>query len=147
MKKFGNLFEILILPTLTHENNFRINDWSLYRRKFISVFLPKYTFFDQDWYAQGGVIISKKRILEDVPLNENLHWDEFEDVIFSNELKIKGYTVYLDKDNYLLTTSNRIKSKNINSKSMHNLYMLGVIFSRIYNFFKNMFKHKMNRYL
>jgi len=147
MKKFGNLFEILILPTLTHENNFRINDWSLYRRRFIAVFLPKYTYFDQDWYAQGGVIISKKRILEDVPLNENLHWDEFEDVTFSNELKIKGYTVYLDKENHLLTTSNRIKSKNINSKLMHNLYMMRVIFLRIYNFFKNMYKFNLNRYL
>ena len=147
MRKFGNLFEILILPTLTHENNFRINDWSLFRRKFIAVFLPKYTFFDQDWYAQGGVIISKKRILEDVPLNENLHWDEFEDVTFSNELKIKGYTVHLDKENHLLTTSNRIKSKNINSKLMHNLYFMRVFCLRIYNFFKNMYKYNLNRYL
>ena len=119
----------------------------MYRRRFIAVFLPKYTYFDQDWYAQGGVIISKKRILEDVPLNENLHWDEFEDVTFSNELKIKGYTVYLDKENHLLTTSNRIKSKNINSKLMHNLYMMRVIFLRIYNFFKNMYKFNLNRYL
>ena len=48
----------------------------------------------------------------------------------------KKIEVYLDKENHLLTTSNRIKSKNINSKLMHNLYFIRVFYSRIYNFFK-----------
>jgi len=147
MKNFGNIFEILILPTITHEHNLRINDWSLFRRKFIAVYLPRYTSFDQDWYAQGGVIISKKRILEEVPLNENLHWDEFEDITFSNELKIKGYTVHLDKENHILTTSNRIKSNNINSILKYNLYYIRVVCLRLFYFLKNMYNYYINRYL
>lgn len=147
MKKFGNEFEILIFPILTHENFQRINDWSVYKRKFIPIYLARYTSFEQDWYAQGGVIISKKRILNEVPLNENLHWDELEDVVFSNELKLKGYTVHVDIENHLLTSSNRIKSRNISTLITYNLYFTKVLCSRIYNYFKNIYFYILNRFL
>ena len=57
-----------------------------------------------------------------------------------------GATVYLDKENYLLTTSNRIKFNNINSGLRHNLYFIRVVFSRMFNFYKNMYKYISNRY-
>ena len=112
----------------------------------MAIYLPKYNHYCEDWYAQGGVIISKRRILKEVPLNENLHWDEFEDVVFSKELKIKGYTVHLDTKNYLITSSNRIKFRNINSNFRYTIYFLRVLLSRIFNFSKNIIMYKINRF-
>ncbi len=146
IKAFGNLFEILILPSITRLERVRINDWSIFQQKFMAIYLPKYNHYCEDWYAQGGVIISKRRILKEVPLNENLHWDEFEDVVFSNELKIKGYTVHLDTKNYLITSSNRIKFRNINSNFRYTIYFLRVLLSRIFNFSKNIIMYKINRF-
>lgn len=145
MKAFGNLFEFLILPSKTHPDGLRINDWSIFRKKFMAIYLPKYTYFSQDWYAQGGVIIAKRRVLKDVPLNQYLHWDELEDVQFSSELKLKGYTVHVDKNNYLLTTSGRIKSNDLDSAVKRQVYMQRAFLLRCYYFVLNMLRHQINK--
>ena len=145
MKAFGNLFEFLILPSRTNSDGLRINDWSIFRKKFMAIYLLKYTYYNEDWYAQGGVIIAKRSILKDVPLSQYLHWDELEDVQFSRELKLKGYTVHVDKNNYLLTTSGRIKSNNLDSVLKRQLYMLRTFSLRCHYFIVNMLRHQINK--
>ena len=42
-------------------------------------------------YIDGGCIITKKSILQNVPLNENIAWGEAEDVEWSKRLFLNGY--------------------------------------------------------
>tara|TARA_B100000989_G_C19523120_1_gene465305 strand:- start:298 stop:1458 length:1161 start_codon:yes stop_codon:yes gene_type:complete len=124
MKNYGNFFELLSMPNIGPFGG-RVNDYTFFpakpfQKKFKFNPLRNYNYWSDDWYSQGGVIISKKRILLDNLLDENLYWGELEDVAFSQILNLKGYFFYFDTKNKLHTDSSRIKE----SKIKHGIFYL-----------------------
>lgn len=130
MKEYGNFFELLSMPNIGPSGG-RVNDYTFFpakpfQKKFKFNPLRNYNFWSDNWYSQGGVIISKKRILLDNLLDENLYWGELEDVAFSQILNLKGYFFYFDIKNKLYTNSSRI---NESKKKFGILYFLWLNFS------------------
>ena len=60
---------------------------------------------------QGGLMIIKRSIFNSMKLNENLHWGELEDVVFSKIAQLCGYYIYVDHNNKIYTNSLRLKEK------------------------------------
>tara|TARA_Y100000816_G_C26089714_1_gene575670 strand:- start:416 stop:1495 length:1080 start_codon:yes stop_codon:yes gene_type:complete len=58
-------------------------------------------------YIDGGCIITKKSILQNVPLNENIAWGEAEDVEWSKRLFLNGYLVEVSKDSIAFTETTK----------------------------------------
>lgn len=96
-KKYGNCFEFLC--NAQYYNDMRVYDWvtiggsnpHMYRTRLLDR-------RDWDWWGVigGCQIISKKSILEKVPLNETRHWNEAEDVEFSFKMRDSGYIVRIN---------------------------------------------------
>ena len=58
-------------------------------------------------YIDGGCIITKKSILQNVPLNENIAWGEAEDVEWSKRLFLNGYLIEVSKDSIAFTETTK----------------------------------------
>lgn len=119
MSKYGNSFELLAIPNIG-PNGGRVNDWPVFNglpsqpRTGGSYMLP-YSSYSDSLYMQGGLMIVKRSIFNNIKFDENLYWGELEDVVFSKIAYLKGYLLYIDKNNRIFTASGRIReSRNLN---------------------------------
>lgn len=120
MVKYGNYFEILQMPNKDLEGR-NVNDWPTFRGdphgiKFRINKGNDFGVFSKEVYIPGGSYIGKKWIFQKFKLNNLLHWDELEDVIFSRLLVLNGVYFYFDPNNFLTTQSYRLSSKKIQSR-------------------------------
>ena len=148
MKKYGNYFDMLTMPNIG-PNGGRVNDWGehlgqpseIYKEVFH--FLP-YEKWSIGWYSQGGMLIIKKYLYILHSLDNRLHWDELEDIQFSQIGNLSGWFYYLDVNNKVYTYSDRIKEKRMGKfiyiYRLKNLLLIKFLIVRlinIYNHFRN----------
>lgn len=91
-KKYGNSFEYI--TNIQIYKNIRAGDWlTLGARKFAvhKTRLIDYKDWDEYVILSGGHIISKKNILNKVPFNESLYWNEAEDIQLGQDMMDAGY--------------------------------------------------------
>lgn len=122
MKKYGNYYDLMTMPNIGPSGG-RVNDWGQYRGKPSSIFnkinyLLKYSEWSNDWFSQGGLLIIKKSLYLDNMLDESLHWDEMEDIAWSQIGHLKGWFYYLDINNKILTFSDRLSESSIKQDLM-----------------------------
>ena len=125
MKKYGNYFDLMTMPNIG-SNKGRVNDWGQYRGKPSSIFnkinyLLKYSEWSNDWFSQGGLLIIKKSLYLDNMLDERLHWDEMEDIAWSQIGHLKGWFYYLDSNNKIFTFSDRLNESSLKHKKLMTL--------------------------
>jgi len=116
MVEYGNYFDILSVPNISLWGG-RVNDWVEYLTKpsqlYKTVFhLLPYSRYSNSWYSQGGLLIVKKYLYKNNNLDERLHWDELEDIQFSQIGNLMGWFLYFDNSNKIYTFSDRIKEVN-----------------------------------
>ncbi|MDA9000672.1 hypothetical protein N9J66_01255 [Gammaproteobacteria bacterium] len=120
MKKYGNLFEMLVLPNIGLGGG-RVNDWSAFygnpsQPLSKGTSLLPYNKYSESVYMQGGILIIKKSIFNRITLDENLYWGELEDVVFSKIAHLYGFFTYIDSNNRVLTDSSRLReSRDLNT--------------------------------
>ncbi len=93
MKKYGNNFEVLGCIQLTQDGR-RAGDWSTSGYKFRTyhkVGQLDYSDWDKWTFLGGQLFIIKKRVWENIKLNENLFWGDYEDMDFSFSLALNGF--------------------------------------------------------
>ena len=113
MKSFGNDFELLAVPNIGPLGG-RVNDWPSFEglpsdRLISNSKLLPYSSYSNSIYMQGGLIIIKRSIYNDIKLDEKLYWGELEDILFSKIAYLKGYLLVIDANNKIFTNSGRIK--------------------------------------
>jgi len=117
MKKYGNYFDILTMPNIGPSGG-RVNDWGEHLGQPSQIYdevthiLP-YNKWSIGWYSQGGLIIIKKHLYMDNMLDKRLHWDELEDVAWSQIGHLKGWMYYLDINNKIYTFSDRLNESSV----------------------------------
>lgn len=147
MKDYGNYFELLIIPNIGPSGK-RVNDYIKFKGfpdeiahfKSVSSSMQYYKWSNQ-LYSQGGILIIKKTIYNQVALDNRLFWGELEDVQFSKIIQLKGFFTYLDINNEVYTTANRLRERNLSR-----IYFLMKWLKDIYFGFKNLIMHYRNRY-
>lgn len=147
MKEYGNFFELLIVPNIGPSGK-RVNDYiqftgfpdEIVRFKTISNSL-RYNQWNNRLYSQGGILIIKKTLYNEVCLDNRLFWGELEDVQFSKIFQLKGYLTYLDVNNKVYTNSTRLRERNPNR-----IYSIIKRSKDIYCGSKNLIRHYLNRY-
>lgn len=138
MIEHGNYFDQMCMRILDESSRLRrIQDWmeifhdiTLFEHS--SAKEMSYTDWSKHIYVNGGALIIKKHIIEEVLLNPNLHWGEMEDVDLSERLYSHGSLLTFFRDNYLVTQTHRISGddspNNFVLKMIFRLrVMLGVI--------------------
>tara|TARA_B110000503_G_C7142056_1_gene411276 strand:+ start:684 stop:1877 length:1194 start_codon:yes stop_codon:yes gene_type:complete len=120
MVDYGNYFDVLLFPNLNDENR-RMNDYTNFKGNpseinynFISTL--NYTSKSNDFYCQGGALLIKKYWYNLNKLDDNLYWQELEDVQFSKLLALKGACFFIDIKNPIYTKSSRLGGIKANSK-------------------------------
>ena len=91
-KEYGNSFEYL--TNIQHYKNIRAGDWvTLGGRQFAAHKTRLIDYRDWDKYIiiSGGLIITKKNILNKIPLNESLYWNDAEDVQLGHDMMNSGF--------------------------------------------------------
>lgn len=142
IKKYGNYFDLLTMPNIG-PNEGRVNDWGEYLGKPSEIYREVFHFLSYNkwslgWYSQGGMLIIKKNLYFQCALDNRLHWDELEDIQFSQIGNLLGWFYYLDVNNNVYTFSDRIKEAKM-GKSMFlyrikNLIFIKFIIVRLLNF-------------
>lgn len=148
MVNYGNYFDLLCMPNLDEENR-RVNDWTFFpslpfQKKIVFNPLKKYNYWSNYWFVQGGVIIGKKNILIENPISKKLYWGELEDVTFSQRLNLDGWFYYFDKNNYLITDSDRIRGVKKRGRIISILIYSKNFVLFMVNAFKLFLNHKKN---
>ena len=148
MSQYGNNFELLAIPNIGPKGG-RVNDWPVFlglpsQPRIVGSYLLPYSSYSYSLYMQGGLMIVKRSVFNDIKLDENLYWGELEDVAFSKIAYLKGYFLYIDKNNRILTSSGRIsESRNLNK--VLNLFRSQVTrLRRITYLIRNLFNHFIN---
>ena len=120
MINYGNYFDILLFPNLSDQNR-RMNDYTNFKGNpseinynFISTL--NYNSKSNDFYCQGGALLIKKYWYNLNKLDDNLYWQELEDVQFSKILALKGAYFFIDINNPIYTKSLRLGGIKANSK-------------------------------
>jgi hypothetical protein len=101
MKKYGNNWEILSIPTF--KDGVRLYDWlttkyPIENKKSFFGFGSHLDYSDWDkWlYIDGGVIIMKKYVWAKVPWDETRYWNEAEDLKLSHDQTRYGFVIRLN---------------------------------------------------
>jgi len=121
MKAYGNFFDLLTFPNIG-PNGGRVIDWGQYNGKPSQLFteysyLLNYYKHSEHWYSQGGLILIKKSLFLSNLLDENLFWDELEDVQFSQIGNLKGWFFNIDVNNKIFTKSDRLSESQLKENS------------------------------
>jgi len=125
--KFGNNFEIAMNKILNHDKS-RYRDWTLWPHNDCFVdeivsdnacLLPyDVSNLSEFMYISGAYWVSKKSIMEEFPLNEDLVWGEGEDVEWSKRVrKTKKFTF----NKYSRTILQKYKNPHFNKISKNQL--------------------------
>lgn len=135
--KFGNNFHVCMNKILNLDNT-RYRDWCFFTRaEKVGFFIPdflipyEFKFLSKLMYFSGAYWVAKKKIMEEFQLDENLFWNQAEDIDWSNRVTEK-YNFSINKDSIVKLTKykDRVwheikdlqKLKEINdSKKYHNL--------------------------
>ena len=145
IKIFGNYFEC-ICPKIVDENhkNNRVQDWiisSLNHFDFKNIFSKSmalsYDKWMPNWNINGGFILIKKHLIEDVMYNEKLHWGEAEDGNFCRRLDAYGVCPISYPELVMYTKTNRLKSnKEINNILIKYLLKIKISLHKIVSHFR-----------
>jgi|TARA_B100001079_G_C16361487_1_gene493119 hypothetical protein len=106
--KFGNDWDIC-MNVVENSDGSRFRDWCAwddpelcYPDGVHNIALPSYDYNKTHYmYISGNYWVSKKRVMEEEPLNEDLDWGEAEDVEWSNRIR--------DKYQYVMNTHSKVK--------------------------------------
>lgn len=115
MVKYGNYFDQLCFPILDEETkSMRVNDWMKSSHDFtefekVLTYKLSYNEWDRHIYVDGGFMLIKKHLIENIKLNPFLNWGELEDVDLSERLYLSGNFIGFYADTFLLTQTHRIK--------------------------------------
>lgn len=124
MKKYGNYFDFLCLPTYDESGNRFAVDWMKFNyplnKRFSYNNALSYDSWDPNVIVQGGVMITKRKLIKKYLLDERLHWEEFEDMHLSKIAYLDGSMIAIDPSNYFI-------SKSVNHKSTK--FKVGLIFN------------------
>ena len=126
MKEYGNYFDFLEIPNVDISKS-RAPYHQVYNNNIADIYMRSYPFLrlkqsSPNQFLQGGSITGKKSIMCKNLFLDHLHWGEFEDVHFSKKNYLDGSLIYLDKNNYFITNSNRFKDLVIRESYLYNLY-------------------------
>ncbi|MBV6821302.1 hypothetical protein KWG64_25510 [Rahnella sp. PD12R] len=93
-----NSYDICIIPQFLLGSNLRVPDWisQASDQKLTANYLLDYGEYSPYQYMAGGIIIGKKQVLIDNPLNDLATWNMAEDVEFSQRLINSGYVLRLN---------------------------------------------------
>lgn len=153
--QYGNLFDILAIKILDEETKSkRVQDWMIFKGnlsdfKSNKAFMLSYNDWDSDIYVDGGFLIAKKHILDNIKYNNNLNWGEAEDVDLCKRLFLDGVLISLDIKNFVYTTTHRHNGSPLVDKRSKIRIKLGLI---KYNLFRKrtnielLFKNYIERY-
>ena len=67
-------------------------------------------------FMNGFLYIGKTAIFKKILLDEHLYWDELEDLHFSEKIRLHGYVINQDCQNYVFTSSLRHSNRKLNFK-------------------------------
>lgn len=149
IKKYGNYFDYLCMPTVDFENKRYPVDWMIFCFPLTKRLHHNYSLDYNEWSAdliiQGGLIIGKKFLLERQKLDERLHWEEMEDLHFSKLAYLDGSFFYIDKSNHVFSESvnhNSNSGSGILFKIKNRLIWLISTFKALilYNYYINKYK-------
>lgn len=112
MVKYGDGYDVLIFPNL-NENGRRINDYTLFKGNPGEINMNllstlRYSSRSNSFYIPGGAFLIKKYWYNKVKLDENVFWQELEDIQFTKLLLLKGALISMDVSNPIFTESNRL---------------------------------------
>lgn len=147
MTSYGNYFDLLTFPNIGSKGG-SVNDWGMHKGKpqqiggFSQISHQlSYNTWSDDWYSQGGLLVIKKNLYNDIVLDNRLFWGELEDIQFSKIANLKGLFYYVDINNKIFTFSDRLKERNSNL-----FYKLGSLLYFIYKKFINYKNYMINLY-
>ena len=154
--KYGNSFDICLNPILNKDHS-RFRDWCLspHNFKLIDKHLNKNSEFlipyEEDqltdyMYVSGAYWVSKKYVMMQYPLNENLAWGDGEDIEWSHRVRKthkfefnSNSSVFLQKQKDVvfneITNENLILLKNSESKFLTRYFDNIFAFVKRYNFY------------
>ena len=106
--KFGNTWE-LCMNVIENKDGTRFRDWCAWDDPELCfdggeqrIVLPNYDYINRKYmYISGGYWISKKYVMDDEPLDEDLDWGESEDVEWSKRV--------LSKYVYMMNEHSKVK--------------------------------------
>lgn len=103
LEKFSstNNFDLLLTRFLNPDLT-RCWDWCIYDPQNGPSLLPYEVTWDNRVYATSGHFIIKKEVFLDVRFNENLGYNQGEDVEFSARLKAQNYRISFDRNNHVI---------------------------------------------
>ena len=154
IKKYGNYFDLLTMPNIG-PNGGRVNDWGAHLGKPSEIYREVFHFLSYNkwslgWYSQGGMLIIKKNLYFQCALDNRLHWDELEDIQFSQIGNLFGWFYYIDVNNKVYTFSDRIKESKMGRSILlyriKNLIFIKFIIVRFFNIsnhFQNLYFKKL----
>lgn len=93
MKKYGNYFEILSC-VIKNDKNERCGDWITYGNefgRFPKIGLLEYEDNDKYGYLDGALYILKKSVWKKIKWNENLFWNQAEDIELNRKWYKEGF--------------------------------------------------------
>ena len=118
MLRYGNYFDLLLTPVKVIDNlahhTFDWQNGDYYNldnpiNQDIEERLP-YSAYNEHVFVNGGILICKKHIYNEIKQSYKLNWGEMEDADFSQRLTRSGYLVHLDINNYIVSTTLRMHS-------------------------------------
>jgi hypothetical protein len=143
IKGYGNYFDVLQPQILDEESKSRqVQDWMYFSGDFSDFSNTKggyveYNKWNSSIYIDGGLIIIKKHVIENVRYNENLNWGEAEDLDLCRRLYLSGALFSFYHDLKVFTSTHRHPGRPLNQKKRT---LIRMFISRIIRGFINSYK-------
>lgn len=130
MRKYGNYFDVITMMCYDVEKsdqvmsslNMRSGNFSTTTTtttttlRFLKNIKLQTQDFPQYLYINGGFFIAKKHLYVRIPIPNNLHWAEAEDIVWGQLLPLNGALIGIDEHNKVKSYAVRLASSKVKSR-------------------------------